>query len=534
MIIKRQLQSLKIQLSSDSIIDVLEDLHKVHEVPFEVCISSQMLRVIKTSLGLQKTFPNETPESLQPKITIYKLKEKMVQKAHSKCIERLRVFYNKKGTLILEAGMMSHIHAVPVYLVYPLISPEPTLLSIYTRLCTVDGLSKLVTQTIIYLQQFKIGVGGATTNGGSSFTSALSPFSKQNYSIFLPQRLSKLIQNRCANHFLDRDLKNAIDMHYDIYAIVIIMEEDISSLHSQSNSNELSIYLKSYGKTRWIGMFLVAEQVMDHSEEIIQLKSSRKYNSVKFTTHIYYLTKPLFETTSVLESNTSQVSNVFPLAVFLLIHYYHLLVTIFSYEPWLSFIKTLCKKIFFYIFGDDYIDLFACDLAFCYSGKKLMQQRNLAMISSTTQSLKLTFVSKYYVSEIIPSIPFFDIKSIQIPQKPDKYPEHRILKLKIENAYQLAISQIQITDPTAPCFILVQKINWNSSVLAIPSSEAGIEKKFSQAKRFMGISGQRMSLLTLFCKLKAPSFPCRHTILSGFCDVQSSLIGHDCQSAPHR
>ncbi|KAA6398844.1 MAG: hypothetical protein EZS28_005636 [Streblomastix strix] len=78
--------------------------------------------------------------------------------------------------------MMSHIHAVPMCLVHPLISPEPTLLSIYSGPCTAEGLSKLVAQTTIDLQQFKIGVGGATTDGGSSFTSALSPFSKQNYS----------------------------------------------------------------------------------------------------------------------------------------------------------------------------------------------------------------------------------------------------------------------------------------------------------------------------------------------------------------
>ncbi|KAA6341662.1 MAG: hypothetical protein EZS28_052442, partial [Streblomastix strix] len=285
--------------------------------------------------------------------------------------------------------------------------------------CTAERLSKLVAQTTIDLQQFKIGVGGATTDGGSSFTSALSPFSKQNYTRFLPKKLSKLIQNRCSDHLLDRSLKNAIDMHYDIYVMVTIMDEDISSLLSQSNSKELGIYLKSYCKTRWIGMFLAAEQVMDHSEEIIYLRSSRKYNSVKFAPHFYYLTKPLFETASVLESKTSQISNVFPLAVFLLIHYYHLSVTIFSYEPWLSFIKTLCMNIFFYFFGDDHTDLFACAFAFSYSGKKLMEQRQLGMINSTIQSFKLTFGSMNYVSEIIPPLPFFDIKSIQIPQKPD-------------------------------------------------------------------------------------------------------------------
>ncbi|KAA6398763.1 MAG: hypothetical protein EZS28_005712 [Streblomastix strix] len=131
-----------ILIRSNSIIDALEDLHKVHGVSFEVCISSQMLRVIKTSLGLQKTFPDENPDSLSPKITIYKLKEKMVQKAHSKCIEMLRVFYNKKGTFILDAGMMSHIHAVPMCLFHPLIFPELTLLSINTEPCTADGFFK--------------------------------------------------------------------------------------------------------------------------------------------------------------------------------------------------------------------------------------------------------------------------------------------------------------------------------------------------------------------------------------------------------
>ncbi|KAA6398843.1 MAG: hypothetical protein EZS28_005635 [Streblomastix strix] len=196
---------------------------------------------------------------------------------------------------------------------------------------------------------------------------------------------------------------------------------------------------------------------------------------------------PLFETTSVLESNTSQVSNVFPLAVFLLIHYYHLSVTIFSYEPWLSFIKTLCKNIFFYFFGDDHTDLFACAFAFSYSGKKLMEKRQLGMISSTTQSFKLTFGSMNYVSEIIPPLPFFDIKSIQIPQKPDKYPEHRILKQKVENAYQLAMSQIQIPDPIAPCFILVQKINWYSRIERLRIIKALVKSKLSQ---IMGINSK--------------------------------------------
>ncbi|KAA6381223.1 MAG: hypothetical protein EZS28_023250 [Streblomastix strix] len=268
----------------------------------------------------------------------------MVQKAHQKWIERIRVFYDKRGTLILDVGMMSHIHAVPVYLDHPLISPEPTLLSIYKRLCIVDGLSKLVAQTTLYLQQFKIGVRGVTTDGGSSFKSGLSLFSKQ---------------------------------------------------------TTLDFFQKA------------AEQVMDHSEEIKQLGTSRKYNPVKFAPQFYYLTKPLFETTSVLESNTSQVSNVFPLALL---------------GEEIDAIEKPGNDQFYYLV------------------------------------FQINFGSTYYVSEIIPSLPFFDIKSIQIPQKPDKYPEHRILQQKVENAYQLAISQIQITDPTAPCFILVQKIIWNSRV----------------------------------------------------------------------
>ncbi|KAA6312381.1 MAG: hypothetical protein EZS28_055934 [Streblomastix strix] len=44
-------------------------------------------------------------------------------------------------------------------------------------------------------------------------------------------------------------------------------------------------------------------------------------------------------------------------------------------------------------------------------------------------------------------------------------------------------------------------VDFTDSVLTFPSSEAGIERKFSQAKRFMGIGGQRESLQTLFCEL---------------------------------
>ncbi|KAA6393893.1 MAG: hypothetical protein EZS28_010577, partial [Streblomastix strix] len=439
------------QLSSDSIIDSLDDLHKVHGVPFEVCISSQMLRVIKTSFGVQKIFPDENPDFFSTKITIYKLKEKMIQNSHSKCIERLRVFYNKKGTLILDAGMMSHIHAVQLCLVRPLISPEPTFLSIYTGPCTADGFSRLVAQTTQDLQQFKIGLKQATTDGGSSFISALSPFSKQNYSRFLPKRLSKLIQNRYDDHLFERAQKNAIDMHYDICVMVTILDEDISSLRSQSNSKQLDIYLKSYCKTRRIGKFLAAEQVMDHSEEIIQLRS----------------------------------------------------ITIFCYEPQLSFIKTLCMNIFFYFFSDDYTDLFAYAFAFSTpfhnqiiiskSGinsptatfltntiDDLEQEQEVQLIHQTLNDEEL-MLSQYFANE---AVLFWA----------GKYGDMDDQKI-IDN--QIGYWQGQNkSNPMIQIFV-----DFTDSVLAFPSSDAGIERKFSQAKRFMGIGGQRVSLQTLFCEL---------------------------------
>ncbi|KAA6403221.1 MAG: hypothetical protein EZS28_001254 [Streblomastix strix] len=525
------LQSLKIQLSSDSIIDALEDLHKVHGLPFEVCISFQMIGVIKTSLRLKKTFPDESPESFQSKITIYKLKEKMVQKAYQKCIERPRLFYNKKRTLILDAEMKSHIHVVRICLAHPLISPEPTLLSIYTGLCTADRFSRLVAQTALNLQQFKIGVDIATTDGGSSFTSALTPLSKQNYSRFLPKG--------CQNQFKTDVLIICLTELQKMLLICI---------------TTLMLWQQSWMKIQ-----------------------------------VHYIHNRILKNLVFIQRLIVKQDG---LECFLLLS---------NYEPWLSFTKKFCMNIFFYFFGDDRKDLFACAFAFSYSGKKLMELRNLGMISSTSQSFKLTFGSMNYVSVIIPPLLFFDIKSIQIPQKPDKYLEHRILKQKVENAYQLAISQIQIPDPTAPCFIPVQKIIWYSStpihnqiitgksgigsptatfltstiddleqeqevqliyqmlndeelmqsqyfaneavlfwagkygdmddemlidnqigywqgqnksnpmmkvfidftnsVLAFPSSDAGIERKFSQAKRFIGIGGQRVSLQTLFCEL---------------------------------
>ncbi|KAA6381773.1 MAG: hypothetical protein EZS28_022703 [Streblomastix strix] len=44
-------------------------------------------------------------------------------------------------------------------------------------------------------------------------------------------------------------------------------------------------------------------------------------------------------------------------------------------------------------------------------------------------------------------------------------------------------------------------VDFSDSVLAFLSSEAGIERKFSQAKRFMRIGGQRVSLQTIFSEL---------------------------------
>ncbi|KAA6399021.1 MAG: hypothetical protein EZS28_005453 [Streblomastix strix] len=44
-------------------------------------------------------------------------------------------------------------------------------------------------------------------------------------------------------------------------------------------------------------------------------------------------------------------------------------------------------------------------------------------------------------------------------------------------------------------------VDFTDSSLAFPSSEAGIERKFIQAKRFIGIGGQRVSLQILICEL---------------------------------
>lgn len=174
---------------------------------------------------------------------------------------------------------------------------------------------------------------------------------------------------------------------------------------------------------------------------------------IKFEIYLYIILKPLFETVSQFESNSSPVSIVFPLIQFILLYYKRLENELMNFEPWKSFINILSNNIFYYCFTGNHSDLYATAFATSYTGKKLMiNEGTIGNIMPTDKNFRLQFGSLKYIDEPFPTtVPSIDIKSIPVNAKIEHTESHKVQRAKVKSAILQIRSDLDISDPNCTC-----------------------------------------------------------------------------------
>ncbi|KAA6377393.1 MAG: hypothetical protein EZS28_027080 [Streblomastix strix] len=448
--------------SSEMIEKAIANFARIHNIPFEVCASPEMRDIIIKSMNLQYVFSNEISENLAPELDSKRIRLSMIDQAHENCFKRLQQFRGRYASLILDGGMISHTHVVAVLLTSPMLDCLPLLLTLHTGNITSDGYAKLVSQISLDLTKLEIIISGSTTDGATALAAGLSLFSPNNYSKYLTGKNAKLLYNRCADHLLDRAFRNAICPNKIIDQMINLMNTEINSLHSMNNEKEIEIYARSFSKTRWIGLFLSARWLVMHKDQILKSKLKISVYSLRFTEHFYYITKPLFETVSKLESNTASI----------------------------------CQ---------DRSDLFATAFALSYPGQQLMISGSIGSVQASDQNVT-TFLSTK-ISSLIPKSPVVVHELDEDESKKASLFEAEAYEFLLGNYCRVKDSLLLINP-----FVYWMSVKKGNSmkqcfadfalrILSLPASEAGCERIFSEAKRVLGLSRHLMSLQTIFCHL---------------------------------
>ncbi|KAA6402313.1 MAG: hypothetical protein EZS28_002158 [Streblomastix strix] len=169
----------QIKSSSERVNIAVARLSRIHGVPFEVCASKEMTQIQIEAMNLQKSFLSEKPETLLPHTTAVIIRKTMIEEAHMYLRERLSIYQGQIVTLILDGGLLAHVHVVVVLITSPIIDAPPALICLYTGPVTADGFARLVAQITKDLKDLDITVGGFTTDGHQHSMLAYHCFQKK-------------------------------------------------------------------------------------------------------------------------------------------------------------------------------------------------------------------------------------------------------------------------------------------------------------------------------------------------------------------